>query len=325
MSKEDFYSLTPDDVLDAIDSAGFRTTGELLQLNSYENRVFEVSLEPGSSSHTKIIAKFYRPGRWSEACILEEHDFIFDLLQNDLPVVAPIRQQEKSSLTLQNGMWMALFPKARGRLVQELNAEDLVRVGRSLARMHNIGEQKVFKHRPVLNTENYGWQNLDLLQDWIALEVGSRYTRAAEDILFFLEDRLDPLRRIRVHCDVHKGNILEVDTHDQPREFFFVDFDDCAMGHPVQDLWMLLPGKEDETKVDLASLLEGYKQFRHFDDRDLEIIPALRGLRIIHYAAWIARRWSDPSFPRLFPQFLDYNYWAAETDALESIARGLER
>jgi Ser/Thr protein kinase RdoA (MazF antagonist) len=324
MSKEDFYSLTPDYVLDAVDAAGFQTTGELLQLNSYENRVFELSIEPGSSEHSKIIAKFYRPGRWSQDCILEEHEFISDLLQNDLSVVAPLKQPNGSTLSLQNGMWMAVFAKARGRLVQELSDKDLVRVGKSLAKMHNVGEQKQFKHRPILNTENYGWDNIDLLQNWIAVEVKSRYTMAAEDILFFLEDRLDPLRKMRIHCDVHKGNILEVDTADQAREYFFVDFDDCAMGHPVQDLWMLLPGNDEETKTDLAALMEGYTEFRHFNHDDLKIIPALRGLRVIHYAAWIAKRWSDPSFPRLFPQYLDYNYWAAETDALESIARSLE-
>ncbi|MEK6553859.1 MAG: serine/threonine protein kinase [Bdellovibrionota bacterium] len=323
MSKEDFYSLTPDYVLDAVDAAGFRTTGELLQLNSYENRVFELSIEPDSSPHSKVIAKFYRPGRWSEECILEEHEFIFDLLQNDLPVVAPLIQPNGSSLSLQNGILMAVFPKARGRLVQELNDQELVRVGRSLAKMHNIGEQKEFQHRPILDTESYGWDNIDHLQSWISPEVRSRYTNAAEDILYFLEDRLDPLKKIRIHADVHKGNLLQVDMADQVREYFFVDFDDCATGNPIQDLWMLMPGNEEDTKVEMAALLEGYTEFRHFNHADLEVIPALRGLRIIHYAAWIARRWKDPSFPRLFPNFSDYNYWAAETDALEGIARGL--
>ena len=327
MSKEDFYSLTPNHVLDAIDRVGFRTTGELLQLNSYENRVFEVSLEPGTSSHQKVIAKFYRPHRWSQACILEEHDFIHDLMQAGLPVVAPLKIQDdkkSSTLSLQNGLWMALFPKARGRLVQELGEKELIRLGRSLAQMHNIGEQKKFTHRPTLSSENYGWHNLEILENRIAVEVRSRYLNAAEDVLYFLEDRLDPLAKIRIHCDVHKGNILEVDQADSVREFFFVDFDDCAMGHPVQDFWMLLPGQDEETVFDLEALLEGYSEFRHFNREDLELIPALRGLRIIHYAAWIARRWEDPSFPRLFPQYEDYNYWAAETEALEAILKKIE-
>lgn len=330
MSKEDFYELTPDHVLDGVDAGGFRTTGELLQLNSYENRVFEVSIEPSVVSTaaqlgktglaTKVIVKFYRPGRWSEDCILEEHSFIHDLLQNDLPVVAPLQQPNGSTLTLQNGLWMAIFPKATGRLVQEANEENMVKIGRSLARMHNIGEQKEFRHRPILETDSYGWQNLDILQDWIAPEVRGRYNDASQTILEFLEDRLDPLKKIRIHADCHKGNILEVDALNLPREYFFVDFDDCAMGNPVQDFWMLLPGEEDETKKELDALVKGYEEFRHFNDDDLELIPALRGLRIIHYAAWIARRWEDPSFPRLFPQYLDYNTWASEAESLERIA-----
>jgi Ser/Thr protein kinase RdoA (MazF antagonist) len=327
MSKEDFYELTPDHVLDGVDAAGFRTTGELLQLNSYENRVFEVSIEPTvvataaqlgkTALATKVIVK------WSEACILEEHEFIHDLLQNDLPVVAPFHQPSGSTLTLQNGLWMAVFPKAVGRLVQEANEENMTKIGRSLARMHNIGEQKEFHHRPILETEGYGWTNLDLLQDWISPEMRGRYNEAAQTIIEFLEDRLDPLRKIRIHADCHKGNILEVDTLNLPREYFFVDFDDCAMGTPVQDFWMLLPGEEHETRKELDALVKGYEEFRHFDDTDLELIPALRGLRIIHYAAWIARRWEDPSFPRLFPQYLEYNTWASEAESLERIANKL--
>lgn len=323
MSKEDFYSLTPDIVLEAVDAMGFRTTGELLQLNSYENRVFEVALE--GAPKQKVIAKFYRPGRWDEATILEEHEFMFDLERNGLPVVAPLKNNSGQSLTEHNGMWTAVFPKARGRMVQELDEAGLRKLGRTLARFHNVGEQKEFSYRLSLTTGAYGYANIEFLQPWIAPEVRARYNHAAEEILAFLDTALDEDTFIRIHGDCHKGNLLETDIAGEAKEFFFVDFDDCVMGPPIQDFWMLLPGEEEETRGDLAALIEGYEEFRHFDDNQIDLIPALRGLRILHYAAWIARRWEDPSFPRLFPQFKDFNYWAAETEALERIARRLGR
>lgn len=317
MNPTNFYSLTPDIVLEAVDATGFRTTGELLQLNSYENRVFEVALE----GEPKIIAKFYRPGRWNEETILEEHEFLFDLQAEGLPVVAPLRKMQGRSLYKWHGMWTALFPKARGRLVQELSSENLVRLGRTLARLHNVGAQKHFKHRPWLTAESYGYENLDLLQNWIAPEVRPRYNQAAEKILEFLDEHLEESSYIRIHGDCHKGNLLETDQAGQQKEFFFVDFDDCVMGPPVQDFWMLFSGEEDEAAEELDALLSGYEEIREFDERQLQLIPALRGLRIIHYAAWIARRWEDPSFPRLFPQFQEFNYWANETEVLERILR----
>lgn len=321
MSKEDFYSLTPDIALQAVDSMGFRTTGELLQLNSYENRVFEIALE--SVPKEKLIAKFYRPGRWDEATIQEEHDFLYDLEGYGLPVIAPIRGKNGRSLTYLHGMWTAIFPKARGRMVQELDAEGYIRVGRALGHLHNIGEQKEFLHRPRLTTQAYGYDNLTILEKWIAPELRRRYLAAANDILRFLDECMYEEDFIRIHGDCHKGNLLETDVAGQAREFFFVDFDDCMMGPPIQDFWMLLSGSDEESEEELMHLIEGYEEFRHFDDDQIDLIPALRGLRIIHYAAWIARRWEDPSFPRLFPQFLEFNYWATETEALEKIARSL--
>jgi Ser/Thr protein kinase RdoA (MazF antagonist) len=324
MSKEDFYELTPDQVLNALENEGFEPTGEFTQLNSYENRVFDIRLE----ENKRVIAKFYRPGRWNSQTILEEHEFLNDLNQAGLPAVAPIDLEEGRTLGESQGIYFALWPKAYGRMVDELTQPDLEKLGRTLARFHNVGEQKKFKHRPVLNSENYGWINLELLDDWVAPEVRHRYFDAAEAILEFLDDEMNPQQFIRVHGDCHRGNILRADTAQDPAQaFFFVDFDDCCTSSPVQDFWMLLSSDEskDEGQAELESLVKGYEEFRHFDAQSLELLPALRGLRLLHYAAWIAKRWEDPSFPRIFPQFRDYNYWASETEALEGLANRISK
>ncbi len=324
MSKEDFYSLTPDQVLEAVETAGFRTTGEFLQLNSYENRVFDLRLEPASEPHEpgpdRLITKFYRPGRWTKQAILEEHDILNDLALAGQPVVAPIALKNASTVMQVDGMWMSCFSKARGRLVQEFMPGDLQRVGRTLARMHNVGEQKKFQHRLTLSTESILQPALEASEPFRALEVNHRYVHAAATIEDFLMERLNPAKFIRIHGDCHKGNLLEYDRAGQPKEFFFLDFDDSLMGPEVQDFWMLLSGDDEAADAELDELLSGYLELRNLDEEDLDLIPALRGLRIIHYAGWIARRWEDPSFPKLFPQFHDYNYWAEETEALERIA-----
>jgi Ser/Thr protein kinase RdoA (MazF antagonist) len=268
-----------------------------------------------------VIAKFYRPGRWDEATILEEHDFLLDLEGYGLPVIAPIRTKGGKSLVMHHEMWAAIFPKARGRMVQELDSAGLMKLGRALGHLHNIGAQKEFSHRPIMTTANYGYNNLQILEKWIAPEVRGRYIEAAEDILAYLDEYMYSDEFIRIHGDCHKGNLLETDMAGEAKEFFFVDFDDCVMGPEIQDFWMLLSGDEEETREELSLLIEGYEEFREFNDEQLLLIPGLRGLRIIHYAAWIAKRWEDPSFPRLFPQFREYNYWATETEALERISR----
>lgn len=331
MSKEDFYDLTPDHVLNSIELAGFVPTGEFTQLNSYENRVFDVRLE----NKERVIAKFYRPGRWTKQTILEEHDFLNDLKLSGLPAVAPLLLKNQSTLEVQNNIWFALWPKAIGRMVDELNLPDFEKLGRTLARFHNIGEQKFAANRPTMNAETYGWQNLDILEEWIAPELIDRYLSAAAHSIEYLEAHLQENKFIRIHGDCHRGNILKTDVRSHSEisatttapqsEFFFVDFDDFCMGHPAQDFWMLLSSSEetDEGQNELDALLSGYKEFRKFNERDLRLIPALRALRIIHYAAWIARRWSDPSFPKIFPQYLEFSYWAAETEALEKIADSL--
>jgi Ser/Thr protein kinase RdoA (MazF antagonist) len=331
MSKEDFYNLTPDGVMRALETVGLNPTGEFTQLNSYENRVFDIRLEVAPRDATnRVVTKFYRPGRWSKETILAEHEFLSDLVANGLPAVAPLHlrsspRQPASTLALHENMWFTVFPKAVGRMVDELNLNDLKRLGRTMARLHNIGEQKSAPTRPILTAEKYGFENLPILEPVVAPEVADRYFDAAEHILEYLSEELDQRRAksfVRIHGDCHRGNILKSDPGSDVSEFFFIDFDDFCMGPPVQDFWMLLSDDESSSSGadELDHLLEGYSEFRHFDSKDLELIPALRGLRLIHYAAWIARRWEDPSFPRLFPQFTEFNYWASETEALEKLA-----
>lgn len=320
---ENFYRLTPDQVLNAIELAGFFPTGEYIQLNSYENRVFDIRIEEDAKSEElrgRVIAKFYRPQRWSKEALLEEHQFLMELKEKGIPVVAPLVQNSGQTIREYNGMYMSLFPKAFGRLPQELSDRELQQIGRTLARIHNIGEQFMAHHRPTLSAENFGWASLDFLRDWVAPEMWSRYEKAAVDILYLLEDHLDPKTYLRIHGDCHKGNLLLTDVQGKPKEFFFVDFDDFCNGPAVQDFWMLFSCDESENLQEQESILSGYEELRILDRDQLHLMAPLRGLRIIHYAAWIARRWRDPSFPALFPQFRSYTYWAQEVEALEKIA-----
>lgn len=322
MSKEDFYSLTPDEVLQATEKLGVQASGEFLQLNSYENRVFEVFLEPNDLNMSRVICKFYRPGRWSEATILEEHAFMQELFEGGVNTVPALKFPNGKTLENHKGLWVAFFPKIRGRLVQELHADDFAKIGRYLARMHNIGGRKVFKHRPRLTVSEILEPAVSASLKFCAPEVEHRYLDAADTIADFLDERLNEDKFIRIHGDFHKGNFLEIDEAGKAKDFLFVDFDDCVMGPVAQDFWMLL-SEDTENSPELESLVTGYRELRDLSDNELKLIPALRGLRILHYSGWIARRWEDPSFPRLFPRYLDYNHWAEETEALERISRSL--
>jgi Ser/Thr protein kinase RdoA (MazF antagonist) len=326
-SKTSFYQLDPDLVLAATEEAGFQPTGEFSQLNSYENRVFDIKLEPGQDQ-ARVIAKFYRPGRWSEQALQEEHDFLFDLDREGIPVVAPLLlQKNKKSLLEVDGMFVTFFPKCIGRMPDELLKNDLYQVGRRLAQIHNIGARRPFKHRAVIGEFPYTPEdNLDFLSRWVAPELWPRYRQACEQIIDFLDDELDSKSFIRIHGDCHRGNLLSRpvinDQGNAQNEFFFVDFDDSAMGPEVQDFWMLLTGADgsEESDEERDLILSGYEELREFPDHQWGLIPGLRGLRIFNYAAWIARRWEDPSFHRIFTEFNTYTYWAEETEALERIA-----
>ncbi len=307
-----FYQLNPDRVLKAAEGAGFWPTGEFTQLNSYENRVFDIKLE----DNTSVIAKFYRPQRWSETAILEEHEFLLDLKNEGIHAVAPLVVANGKTLSDHEGLWTAFFPKIRGRMPQEFLGTELSQIGRLMARVHNIGAQKVAPHRPVLDSSYHGgWETLDFLQNWISPEVRHRYNAAAELILETMDDFINPGEFIRVHGDCHKGNLLN-----NGEEFFLVDFDDFVNGPIIQDFWMLLSGDEDQVHEERDLILKGYEELREFPEHQWQWVPLLRGLRIISYAGWIAKRWEDPSFPRLFPEFNKYTYWAEEVEALEKIA-----
>lgn len=324
MAKADnFYQLTPHVVLEAMESVGLRPNGYVTPLNSYENRVLSVGLEePGFfkdqlGTSTGVVTKFYRPGRWDRKAIQDEHDFLSELKTEGIPVVAALKFENGQTISEREGILFAVFPKVAGRLPQEFLGEDLKQVGRRLAQIHNIGSRKVATGRLSLTSQDFGEPALDILESWVSPELWDRYETVANDIFDFLDDELDPADYIRIHGDCHRGNLLN-----NGKEFFFVDFDDFINGPPVQDFWMLFSGEREEADHDRDMILSGYEELRDIDPRQLDCIEALRGLRIIHYASWIAKRWEDPSFPKLFPNFNTYNYWLDETERLERIARG---
>lgn len=315
------YKLEMEDVFAAAEAWGFQPTGAYFQLNSYENRVFDLFLEDGNAWELpRVICKVYRPGRWSQAAIAEEHAFIDELTAEGITAVPALRRQG-TSLQNHKGLFHSYFPRARGRMCQELSLADFRQIGESLARLHNVGAQRVAQNRPRLNLQHMGWKALDDLADWVAPEVWGRYENAVESLLEALEEGIQGCPLIRIHGDCHKGNILQTDPQGGRPEFFFVDFDDFINGLPVQDFWMLLSSQDGEVMTEeLQALLSGYEVLRSFDHRQLKLIPLFRGLRILTYAHWISQRWVvDPTFRQLFPQFESYGYWVEDTEALEKI------
>lgn len=311
---KNFYSLSPDYVLNTLETHGYKTTGELLQLNSYENRVFDIRLEPKGN----LIAKFYRPLRWDLKTLTEEHTFVEELLHAGVPVVGAIKDKQFVHKTSDH-IFYSLYPKKVGRMPQEFLPGQLKSVGQWIAQLHNVGAQKKFRYRTTMGADNYApYNSLHILEEFVQQELWTRYKNAAETIMDFLDESMNPKSFLRIHGDCHKGNLL----HDG-ETFFFVDFDDSINGPAVQDFWMLLSSAGAEGLEELDELLEGYCQLRDFNEQEIEWIPALRGLRIFSYAAWIANRWSDPVFPKIFPDFRSYNYWADEVERLESIAWSL--
>ncbi len=299
-----YSTLIPDTVLDALESLGLRCDGRLLALNSYENRVYQVGLEEGSP----VVAKFYRPGRWSDAAILEEHAFTLELAEREIPVVAP---QVFSGATLHSfgGFRFAVFPRRGGRAPELDRPDTLMWMGRFLGRIHALGATQPFLHRPELSIASFGEEPIAYLleHDWLPVELRAVWRGVAEQALDGVRRcyaRAGAVQMLRLHGDCHPGNVLW--TEDGPH---FVDFDDSRMGPAVQDLWMLLSGDAAEMGRQLLSVLQGYEDFAEFDDRELYLIEALRTLRLLHYPAWLARRWDDPAFPAAFPWFNSARYW----------------
>jgi Ser/Thr protein kinase RdoA (MazF antagonist) len=294
-----YAALTPEVVLDASEAAGLRPDGRLLPLNSYENRVYQVWLEDGSAR----VLKFYRPGRWSAGQIEEEHAFARELAEREIPVVAPAHTGEHA------GFLFAVYPRRGGRTPNLDDPKVLEWIGRFIGRIHAVGASRPFELRPCLNVETFGDEPRAYLleNDFVPADLLAAWKAVTEQALAAVRRSFGlagTARQIRLHGDCHPGNILW--TEDGPH---FVDLDDARMGPAMQDLWMLLSGERAAMSMQLKAVLSGYEQFMALDRRELNLLEALRTLRLMHYSAWIARRWDDPAFPAAFPWFNTQRYW----------------
>lgn len=312
-ASQPFKNLTPDCIMDAVESVGLRSDGRLQALNSFENRVYQIGIEDGPP----VVAKFYRPRRWSDAAILEEHAFCIELARDEIPVVAPLDIAAGHTLSSMHGYRFALFPKRPGRAPELDDDATLEWLGRFIARIHASGERTMFSERPSLDVDTYGTTPLAyLLRGRIvpptlkdAYDAAGRLALERARGCF---ESIGGYRRLRLHADCHAGNILWTDAGPH-----FVDFDDCRMGAAIQDLWMLLSGDRAAMTRQLASIARGYRMFRPFPAHELGLVEALRTLRIIHYSAWLAQRFRDPAFPAAFPWFGTERYWQDQILALK--------
>lgn len=308
-----YDQLSPDTLLDAVEANGWRCDGSLLALNSYENRVYQIGLEDAAP----IVGKFYRPGRWSDDQILEEHAFTAELAAHDLSCVAPLEGPNGATLFHSGGFRFALFPRQGGYPPDIERDENLTILGRSIARIHAVGSARPFRFRLPLTVDRFGHASRRWLleHDFIPAELVDAYSTLTVDLLSRIDDLPMPAA-LRIHGDCHLGNVLWRD--DVPH---FVDFDDAMMGPAIQDLWMLLSGDRQDRLRQLDKILKGYADFMTFDARELRLVEGLRTLRIMHHAAWIARRWDDPAFPLAFPSFNTMKYWSEHVlDLREQLA-----
>ncbi len=300
-----FESLTPDHILDAIESQGIPCDGRILALNSYENRVYRIGVEDAAP----LVAKFYRPDRWSDTAILEEHAFTRALAEQEIPVVPPLAGKAGNTLHHHGDFRFALYPNRGGRAPELDNPNQLEQLGRFIGRIHAVSSTEKYRHRPLLDIENFAEapRRFLLENNFIPSHIIKAYETLTRDLIDQIRAcfmQAGKIQNIRLHGDMHPGNILWTD--DGPH---IVDFDDARMGPAIQDLWMFLSGDRDYMTARLADLLEGYTQFHAFNPAELHLVEAMRTLRIIHYAAWLAKRWHDPAFPQAFPWFNTVNYW----------------
>jgi Ser/Thr protein kinase RdoA (MazF antagonist) len=296
-----------------------RCDGRLSALNSYENRVYQVGLDTG----TAVVVKFYRPGRWSNEAILEEHEFARELVEREVPVVAPLQLAERT-LHEHCGYRFAVYPRCGGRSPELEDPDTLRRMGRFIGRIHAVGATAAFAHRPALDIQTFGVEpsRFVLDHDFIPADLRATYHSVIEDVLPRLArcfETAGTVHSIRLHGDCHAGNILWTD-----QGAHFVDLDDARMGPAVQDLWMCLAGERAAMETQLAALVTGYREFMDFNAGELRLIEALRTLRIIHYAGWLARRWDDPAFPASFPFFNTQRYWQDHILALREQTAALD-
>jgi len=325
-----FAALTPDLVLDALEQVGLRGDGRLTALSSYENRVYQVQLEDGSA----VVAKFYRPERWSDAQILEEHAFAAELMAFEVPAIGPLVLYGET-LHHFGGFAFSVSPRRGGRAPELDDVEVLEWIGRFLARIHAVGAKKPFVHRPTLNLETFAIEPMEWLlgHDMVPLDVQSAWQEGVQSAIELIAaypalsttsngngTNASGIRLLRLHGDCHPGNILWTPADAAAAAGpgpHFVDLDDARMGPAVQDLWMLLSGDRQQRTRQLGALVDGYEQFREFDRAELALIEPLRTLRLVHYSAWLARRWTDPTFPANFPWFGSSDYWQGQVQMLQ--------
>jgi len=304
--KDSFETLSPEVILDAIESqSGLLTDGRLLALNSYENRVYRIGIEEG----LPLIAKFYRPERWTEDQIKEEHSFAQELADSEIPVVTALPDEKGNTLRQSNGYHFALYPMRGGRSPELDNPQQLEIIGRFIGRIHKVAETKEFTHRPIIDTATLGHVSANYLldNDRLPRDLADAYESLVIDLLEKVDDQIEDIsksRAIRLHGDFHPGNILWRD--ETPH---IVDLDDARTGPAIQDIWLFLSGDRQYQQARLADLLEGYTQFREFDPKELGLIESLRTLRMIHYAAWLDVRRDEPAFQQAFPWLASPRYW----------------
>ena len=306
---DNFLQILPEVIFDAAEKLGGRCTGRFYALHALENRVYDIEMEKGPH----VIIKFYRPGRWSRATIQAEHDFLKALEASEIPVVCPLTDDRGQSIFEINEVMFTLFPKRPGRLEAELTTEQLKRLGRFMARLHNVGATVKAAPRLRLDPETYGRAPLKFLKDgnFVPMELASRFETIVTQICDAITPRFEDAKYVLLHGDCHSGNILW--DRDDP---YFIDFDDMLYAPPVQDIWMLTGGDDDYGKERRDILLEAYEQIRTFDMTTMPLIEPLRALRMIHFSAWIARRWEDSAFKMAFPDFGTEHYWQEQIEAL---------
>jgi len=311
---KNFHSLLPDDILNAVEELGYSTTGRVIQLNSMENRVYEVEidldldLEPESPSEKFLIIKFYRPGRWSFEQVSEEHQFLFDLDENEIRAIAPIKIKNESLFNYRDLLY-CIFPKQGGRAVDEWNDELVSIMGRMLARVHNVGASRIASHRLKLDINTFGEKNLEyiLQSGFITPEFQTEYEKTSLEIFKLGETLFKGINYQRVHGDCHHGNVLQRDSIP-----FLIDFDDMSIAPCVQDIWMITPGRDDYSINLRNKLIDAYCEMRDFNFKELKLIEILRALRMIHFSSWIAHRFDDDSFKRIFTNYGTSQYWEKE-------------
>lgn len=307
-----FHLLSPDHVMNAVEGLGKRLTGRIMALNSLENRVYDVELAsamdvPQGFAPSNVVVKFYRPGRWGREQILEEHRFLETLIEFEVPVVAPL-EFKGSTLHLheETSLWFALFPKVQGRLKDELIKEEIDQAGRLIGRIHNIGSMGAFTHRLAMRPETFVTSGRIALEELKPVEMPSftHYLKLLESLELMLKPLFSHLTYQRIHGDFHRGNIVWTTAGPMA-----VDFDDCLSGPVEQDLWLLFPGQDEDSLKDRERFLDAYKEMTRKEHLKMNLTEPLRTMRMVHFNAWIAKRWEDHSFQRMFPQFPTANYW----------------